>query len=194
MMQIYNQEEIKLSQSPWQENIKGDFHFTRPNALSPFIDLLECPQQAQPALDRLIMGDLYPSLFIYSPAGQFHMTTCGYPWEKKRNVFCPPQVTFPLWKSIPPRKPFSQKAAIQHGSEVPPGRMKYLQKPSLWTEWVSRTRQQKWEKKIVSMHHHPPHTLARTRLVFLSHYKLLQNSAVGSDLICCWIWESWNPK
>lgn len=134
MVQIYNQEEIKLSQSPWQENVKGDFHFTRPNALSPFIDLLECSQQAQPALDRLIMGDLYPSLFIYSTAGQFHLTTCGYPWEKKRNVFCPPQVTFPFWKSIPPRKPFSQKAAIQHGCKVPPGRMKYLEKPSLWTE------------------------------------------------------------
>lgn len=63
MVQLYNQEEIEPSQSPWQENIKRDFHFTRPNALSPFIDLLERPQQAQPALDRLIMGDLYPSLF-----------------------------------------------------------------------------------------------------------------------------------
>lgn len=39
------------------------FHPTRPTALWPFIDLLECPRRALPALDRLITPDPYPDLF-----------------------------------------------------------------------------------------------------------------------------------
>lgn len=111
MVQIYNQEEIELSQSPWRENIKGDFHFTRPNALSPFIDLLEHPQQAQPALDRLIMGDLYPSLFYIQhsrPISPDHMRLSLGEEEKR---FLSPTGNLPPLEINPTKKSIQSKSS-----------------------------------------------------------------------------------
>lgn len=87
MVQIYKKGKWDYHRALDKKIEERDFHFTRPTGLSPFIDLLVRPQQAPPALDRLIMGDLYPGLFYIQHSGPIspaHMQL--HPGEEEEEI------------------------------------------------------------------------------------------------------------
>lgn len=100
-----------------------------------------------------------------------------YSGEEK--PFFSPQVTFPLWKSIPQRKAFSQKAATQRRSKVLPGRMKSLKKKNYHfglRECPGPDGTSSQGKQIVPKHRQGAQTGAIAAF-FLSPHKILQTSA-----------------
>lgn len=175
---------MEPSQSPWEENIKQSFPFHRTNWPFTFYRSSSASSAGSASTWQVNNGWSLSRSFLYA-AQQANFTGPDRAIPRRGGggggeTLFPRQAAFsPFGNQSYGEKHSLKKQPLNVALKPLLGEWNVFKKKqkkktsSLWTKWLSRTRQDKftWKKKILPKHRRRPHTGVIACLIFLSPHK-----------------------